>query len=125
MADEPQNSNGSRLNKLADNAIGKLVMIYVVPVLAVVAGFLIQDKLSQITATQHLFWNEIGKISSSQSDVKRDVAVIVTGMAAHKVDDDIFENNTKTVLQDHEVRLRALSLSAPTPLPRLRSINPN
>jgi hypothetical protein len=119
---EDQNGNGNgRLSKLADNAVGKIIITYVIPLSAVVIGYLIQDKLTQITTTQHLFWAELGKVTGTQASIQRDLAVITTGMQSHKIEDEIFESNTKATLQDHEARLRAFTL-APSPLPPLRRI---
>lgn len=116
MADDQHingNGNGSRLNRMADNAAGKLLITYVIPVLAIIAGYLIQSKLEEISSTQKLFWGELGKFSKAQSELSVNLAVTNSNINSHARDDDVFERATAAQLADHEARLRAIQIASP------------
>ena len=115
MSNEQPNGNGGRLSKLADNAVGKLLITYVIPVLAIVAGYLIQSKLEEISATQKLFWAELGKFSRAQSELSINLAVTNASINAHSKDDENFDKTVASQLADHEARLRVLQFMAPPP----------
>jgi hypothetical protein len=109
FSSEEKNGNG---NGRWD--IGKFLRVYVIPILVIVVGYLIQDKLTTITSVQNSSIKELKKITDAVAEVKTSIAVINSSFQSHNVEDINFENSTKFILQDHETRLRSQEALVPT-----------
>ena len=99
------------LDKIANSTtavVSTRLMIMVLPFLIAIIGWFASKDLSEIKETQSKFWQQVGSMNSSLSEIKTGVAVANSSFMAHQHDDNNFEATTKAAIADHEQRLRLI-----------------